>query len=394
MYIKFRKFGWFASLLLILLASCTANTSNVFNKPEPKELYRSYIEKSESFPEYSLLHKVEIKNKNFFNDTKIGSFKKDKREKIVVELLYGRMLLKMSEFRIEGTNTFCSSETDSVGEDNISDCTNITGDPSKNSGDSGIIAMLKFLIYPKPDINSADVTVVYLGQSKIINRECDKFQIESSEVKILYNINANDNFHEKLANKFFNVDSSTKMRLLNIETCLDKKSGLPLYTKISGGDNGKSELDTKVSTTDLLTMTATSFTENVGDSKFLIPPHKEVRASDIGSALPSRCVLQPGIGCLDYRVNPNQIDLKLVNGMGFDIGSIKVRADSCGSTDTPSSLQNGVSGTFTIKCGQTLNGTRYVGKINFEYAVAETGLRHINTGQLVTRIEPIINAKN
>ncbi len=106
----------------------------------------------------------------------------------------------------------------------------------------------------------------------------------------------------------------------------------------------------------------------------------------INQFLPNKCMLQSGLACLDSGINLNQINFVLQNEFGYGINSIVVKAENCGTTNSPATLNNGQKGTYIITCGTPLSGSRYIGELNVTYVDTDTGLKHNNIGQLVAMI--------
>jgi len=110
--------------------------------------------------------------------------------------------------------------------------------------------------------------------------------------------------------------------------------------------------------------------------------------------LPDTCTLQPGLGCVDFKVSVSSINITIVNNLGIPISNIKLQAENClgiGQRNSPAVLltylDNGQKKGFGIECNPKLQGDRYEGKINFSYKNVNTGLLHINKGLLSAKIE-------
>ena len=103
--------------------------------------------------------------------------------------------------------------------------------------------------------------------------------------------------------------------------------------------------------------------------------------------LPSKCTLQSGIACLDFRVASGQIQISIQNGLGYDMSAITVATALCGTSSSPATIANGEKGTYTVTCGSALSGSKYNGELNVTYTLSDTGLSHINRGSIVSKIE-------
>lgn len=103
--------------------------------------------------------------------------------------------------------------------------------------------------------------------------------------------------------------------------------------------------------------------------------------------LPAKCTLQSGIACVDHKVIPTTVTVRITNSLGYDISAITVKASGCGTDSTPAALANGESGTYDMTCSPVLTGSKYNNQVNVSYTVTETLITHNNVGQLTTRIE-------
>ena len=101
--------------------------------------------------------------------------------------------------------------------------------------------------------------------------------------------------------------------------------------------------------------------------------------------VPRRCSLEPGIGCMDFKIQEGSVTLVLRNGKGEDITISKIAVSGCSSTN-PGSLRNGEKKTFTISgCSNVVN-KKFIGDLNITY-IGETGLTHKNKGSIVDKVE-------
>ena len=109
--------------------------------------------------------------------------------------------------------------------------------------------------------------------------------------------------------------------------------------------------------------------------------------------LPSKCLLQAGMGCVDYKATRTQVTAVIQNSLGYDISSIVVGIGSCGTSSSTASLTNGAKATYTITCAGTdwdliKDGSKFSNQqVNVSYLITETGLTHINQGSMTTKFE-------
>jgi membrane-bound inhibitor of C-type lysozyme len=101
--------------------------------------------------------------------------------------------------------------------------------------------------------------------------------------------------------------------------------------------------------------------------------------------LPNKCTLPSGISCVDHKVSSTGISIVLRNSLGYDMSSITVSTENCGTTSTPSTIPNGEKATYTISCSPS--GTKYRGQLNVTYTLSDTGLSHTARGSIISRIE-------
>ena len=113
--------------------------------------------------------------------------------------------------------------------------------------------------------------------------------------------------------------------------------------------------------------------------------------------LPNKCTLQAGIACLDHKATPNAVTIYAQNSLGRDITVSKVEAGDC--TPAPAAqlgvVANGGNGNYNLCCGATcpggasagIIGSKYSGKVNITYTVVDTGVEHMNQGDITTAVE-------
>jgi len=105
-----------------------------------------------------------------------------------------------------------------------------------------------------------------------------------------------------------------------------------------------------------------------------------------GQFLPSKCALPAGIICVDFNVGASKVDVVLRNGLGFDLGDVKIAVSGC--TDSPTTnLNNGAQDTFTAtSCGLS-SGSKFSGNINVTYTNIDTTRTHKVLGSLRGKVE-------
>ena len=106
-----------------------------------------------------------------------------------------------------------------------------------------------------------------------------------------------------------------------------------------------------------------------------------------GQFLPAKCTLQAGIACLDHKATATSLVVVLQNSLGYDITIDAIKADQCTALGSQGTLANGAkTNQIPLTCVMT-STTKYSGTLNVTYTVIDTGVQHVNKGQVVTRIE-------
>tara|TARA_Y100000310_G_scaffold217822_1_gene218937 strand:+ start:25918 stop:27036 length:1119 start_codon:yes stop_codon:yes gene_type:complete len=99
----------------------------------------------------------------------------------------------------------------------------------------------------------------------------------------------------------------------------------------------------------------------------------------------SKCFLESGLGCADFKVDENSVTIVLRNGKGGDITVSNIQVKNCTGADI-GFLGNGAEDTYIIDgCSHTPN-EKFNGDINITYTT-ESGLRHKNVGNIVDNVE-------
>ena len=104
--------------------------------------------------------------------------------------------------------------------------------------------------------------------------------------------------------------------------------------------------------------------------------------------LPSKCVLQSGIACLDHKATSTGLTVIAENSLGYDVTITAVKAVQCtAQTGLSTSFSNGGQYTANMVCVNS--GTKYNGQFNITYTTPSDvgGISHTNVGQVTTRVE-------
>ena len=104
--------------------------------------------------------------------------------------------------------------------------------------------------------------------------------------------------------------------------------------------------------------------------------------------LPSKCILQSGIACTDFKVTATTLVMYIQNSLGVDITVDSVAATGCTALPSQGAVSNGDPKIITFNsCNNANAGSKYNGQVNVTYTITDTQIQHINQGQITTRIE-------
>ncbi|MBW2991971.1 hypothetical protein KY345_02005 [Candidatus Woesearchaeota archaeon] len=102
--------------------------------------------------------------------------------------------------------------------------------------------------------------------------------------------------------------------------------------------------------------------------------------------LPEKCMMPPGIACLDGKVTTTQIEMIMQNSMGKDITVNSISVGNC-SISPNMTFANGDRDTFTIACSTGAAGSKYKGDIAFDYTTRDSGMQKVTYGTIVGKIQ-------
>ena len=101
--------------------------------------------------------------------------------------------------------------------------------------------------------------------------------------------------------------------------------------------------------------------------------------------LPSKCTLQAGIACLDFKATATALTINVQNTLGRDVNVDSVKAAQCTALGSQGTLSNSGTATYNLICVNP--GSKYNGAVNITYTVIDTSVQHINQGEITTRLE-------
>ena len=102
--------------------------------------------------------------------------------------------------------------------------------------------------------------------------------------------------------------------------------------------------------------------------------------------LPEKCVMPPGIACLDSKITATQTELIMQNSMGKDITVNSISLGNCSAT-LNTDMPNGNQNTFTINCDNGAVGKKYSEDIMFDYTSKETGMQKVAYGTITGKVQ-------
>ncbi|MFH1376138.1 MAG: hypothetical protein ABIH25_00725 [Candidatus Woesearchaeota archaeon] len=112
---------------------------------------------------------------------------------------------------------------------------------------------------------------------------------------------------------------------------------------------------------------------------------------DPNNSLPETCILFPGLGCDDYKVDSNGVTLVITNGLGKDLESFSITVlgdGACGEDSSQTvNLNDGGRVILNIDCiEKPTPGMRFVRELQVNYNEIG-GLDHNRLGDLSTMVE-------
>ncbi|MBR9692199.1 hypothetical protein GOV06_05440 [Candidatus Woesearchaeota archaeon] len=103
--------------------------------------------------------------------------------------------------------------------------------------------------------------------------------------------------------------------------------------------------------------------------------------------LPEKCVLVPGVACLDFKVTTTNITLIISNSLGRDMTVTNVAAVNC-SQAFNQELKNGDQFEFTMTgCDNGEVDARFKGDIVIDYTSKDSGLEKTIRGSMSAKIQ-------
>lgn len=111
--------------------------------------------------------------------------------------------------------------------------------------------------------------------------------------------------------------------------------------------------------------------------------------------LPEKCEIAPGLTCMDFTANSENLTILLNNGLGTRLQDLTINATNCntvgGNISSPANISEGQTVKFEFGCEDvsTYSGTRFKSDLEIDYTTVIEGnsLTHSKTGFLVVEVQ-------
>ena len=103
--------------------------------------------------------------------------------------------------------------------------------------------------------------------------------------------------------------------------------------------------------------------------------------------LPEKCIIAPGLACVQHKVEPTTTTLIISNGFGRTITITSLQVGSCSGTFT-TTMSSGTESTFTLSsCNNGNSKDAFKGDIKLAYTDVSYNITKTVHGNLATKIE-------
>ncbi|MEK6983057.1 MAG: hypothetical protein AABX33_00655 [Nanoarchaeota archaeon] len=103
--------------------------------------------------------------------------------------------------------------------------------------------------------------------------------------------------------------------------------------------------------------------------------------------LPEKCVLEPGLACIQHKIEPTQSTLVITNSKGYTIILNSITVGGCSRTLNQEML-SGTDGTFVVTgCSNGIAKDKFKGDITLAYTDKNTNLTKTAYGNINSKIE-------
>ncbi|MBW2965599.1 hypothetical protein KY342_00680 [Candidatus Woesearchaeota archaeon] len=103
--------------------------------------------------------------------------------------------------------------------------------------------------------------------------------------------------------------------------------------------------------------------------------------------LPEKCVLAPGVACMDFKVSSNGINILISNSLGRDIEVTRITAGNCSQVFNQD-LNNGDKFEFVLSgCNPGETGEKFKEDLIIEYINKDSSFSKTITGAVTAKIQ-------
>lgn len=246
-------------VLVVIISGCVPS--------DPKQEYLSYVEKAKQADEYKIVYDFKLPVLKALQtsgiDFKAGVFKKGEKSKVVTEISYIGTTQTSYVYTVSGRTITCSKNQFNSKAGNVS-CLPLSKDdfPFQINNLTNINAQL----------NSSNIQVTKGEGRAIAGRGCAAFTVKIDDLgALLAGVSSGSGAGLLGAGDLFTGTTGI------LELCLDTKTGVALAVNFSFVT--ESELvEEGLSKTNVMDITALSFTEKVDDSEFIPPVQSAIMA--------------------------------------------------------------------------------------------------------------------
>ena len=105
--------------------------------------------------------------------------------------------------------------------------------------------------------------------------------------------------------------------------------------------------------------------------------------------LPEKCILAPGIACVQHKITPTETTLVLSNGFGRTIKVTDIQVGTCTASFSANNImQSGTDSTFTLtSCDNGASKDAFKGEIILSYTDVTYNVTKTVHGDITTKVE-------
>ncbi len=103
--------------------------------------------------------------------------------------------------------------------------------------------------------------------------------------------------------------------------------------------------------------------------------------------MPEQCVLEPGMACLDFKINPSNATILVSNSLGRDINILSISAGNCSNTFNQT-LENGEKSKFVLSgCDNGEVGAKFKEDLIIDYLNQDSGFTKTISGSISAKVQ-------